>query len=160
MMKKILAAGALVASTALMTPQASAQTFTSAPGSFTLANVGSLTVSKGITLTCSLSGSGQVVSASSARVTNITLGGGLCGSITFSGYPYAVSAASTTSITLNGVTVTAITGNCAGTLTGSYNQATGLITFANATIPATSGIGACRITGQVRVTPTVTYTVP
>lgn len=158
MIKKILAAGALAASAAFLVPQASAQTF-SPTGSFTLANSGTFTVQKGITLSCGLSGSGSV-SGGAASVSSLTLSGGLCGSVTFSGTPYTVTSGSLTSITLNGVVVTGITGNCAGSLTGSYNQSTGVITYANATIPKTSGIGDCKVNGKVQITPTVTFTIP
>lgn len=158
MIKKILAAGALAASAAFLVPQASAQTF-SPNGSFTLTNIGTITVSKGITLSCGLTGGGSV-SGGAATVTSINLTGGLCGSVLFTGTPYTVTSGSLTSITLNGVTVTAITGNCAGTLTGAYNQSTGVITFTNAAIPSTSGGNPCRVTGRVQISPTVTFTIP
>jgi hypothetical protein len=158
MIKKILAAGALAASAAFLVPHASAQTF-SPNGSFTLASIGTITVSKGITLSCGLNGTGSV-SGGAASVSSISLTGTLCSSVTFSGTPYTVTSGSLTSITLNGVVVTAITGNCAGTLTGSYNQATGGITFANATIPSTSGGNPCRVNGRVQISPTVTFTIP
>ncbi|TGX54310.1 hypothetical protein E5A73_09395 [Sphingomonas gei] len=158
MIKKILAAGALAASAAFLVPQASAQTF-SPSGAFTLTNIGTITVSKGITLSCSLSGGGTV-SGGAASVSSITLSGGLCSSVTFTGAPYTVTSGSLTSITLNGVIVTGITGNCAGSLTGAYNQSTGVITYTNATIPKTSGIGDCKVTGKVQVSPKVTFTIP
>jgi hypothetical protein len=158
MIKKILAAGALAASAAFLVPQASAQTF-SPNGSVSLASIGTIAVSKGITLNCGLAGTGAVTSGA-LSVSSITLSGGLCGSVTFSGTPYTVTSGSLTSVTLNGVVVTAITGSCAGTLTGSYNQATGVITYANATIPSTTGGSACRVTGRVQVSPTVTFTIP
>ncbi len=156
MIKKILIAGAMAASAAFLVPQASAQTF-SPTGPFTLANVGTFTVSKGITLNCSLAGSGSVDASGNASVTSLTLSGGLCGSIAFTTTPYVVSGVSPSTVTINGMVVTAITGNCAGNLTGSYNQSTGIITFAGATLPATSGLGACRITGQVKISPTLTF---
>ena len=158
MIKKILAAGALAASAAFLVPQASAQTF-SPNGSFTINNIGTITVSKGITLSCGLTGGGSV-SSGAATVTSINLTGGLCGSVVFSGTPYVVSSPSLTSITLNGVVVTAITGSCAGTLTGAYNQSTGVITFTNAAIPSTSGGNPCRVTGRVQLSPIVTFTIP
>ncbi|ATY31013.1 hypothetical protein [Sphingomonas psychrotolerans] len=158
MIKKILAAGALVASVAFIAPQASAQTF-SPNGAVSLASIGNITVSKGITLSCGLAGTGSV-SSGALSVSSITLSGGLCPSVTFSGTPYTVTSGSLTAVTLNGVVVTAITGNCAGTLTGAYNQATGVITYANATIPSTSGGSPCRVTGRVQVSPTVTFTIP
>jgi hypothetical protein len=158
MIKKILAAGALAASAAFLVPQASAQTF-SPTGPFTLTSIGNITVQKGITLSCGLNGTGSV-SGGAASVSSINLTGGLCGSVNFTGTPYTVTSGSLTSITLNGVVVTAITGNCAGSLTGSYNQATGVITYSGATIPSTSGGNPCRVTGRVQVSPTVTFTIP
>lgn len=158
MIKKILAAGALVASAAFLVPQASAQTF-SPNGPIALASIGTITVSKGITLNCGLNGTGAVTGGA-ASVSTINLTGGLCPSVTFSGTPYTVTSGSLTSITLNGVVVTAITGSCAGTLTGAYNQSTGVITFANASIPSTSGGNPCRVTGRVQISPTVTFTIP
>ncbi|MGK6355698.1 hypothetical protein ACMGDH_10795 [Sphingomonas sp. DT-207] len=159
MIKKILSAGAVLASAAFLVPQASAQTV-SPTGPFTLTNVGTISVTKGITLSCGLTGSGNVSSSGAASVTSINLTGGLCGSIVFSGTPYAVTSTSTSSITINGVVVTAITGNCAGNLTGSFNQATGEITFANATLPSTSGGNPCSITGKVKTTPALSFTIP
>ena len=159
MIKKILSAGALAASAAFLVPQASAQTV-SPTGPFTLTNNGPISVSKGITLSCGLSGSGNVTPTGSATVTSINLTGGLCGSIVFSGGPWAVTATSTSSITINNIVVTAITGNCAGNLTGSFNQMNGEITFANATLPSTSGGSPCRISGKVKTTPALSYTVP
>lgn len=159
MIKKILCAGAVAASAAFLVPQASAQTVSPA-GPFTLSNVGTISVSKGITLSCGLTGSGNVTAGGAATVTSLNLTGGLCGSIVFSGTPYTISSTSTSSITINGVVVTAITGNCAGSLTGSFNQATGEITFANATLPSTSGGSACRITGKVKTTPALSFTIP
>lgn len=156
MFKKILSCGALLASAAFLVPQASAQTF-SPSGPFTLSNVGSITVSKGISLSCGLTGSGSVSGSGAASVTSISLTGFLCSSITFSGGPFAVSGPSPTTITISGVTVTAITGNCAGNLTGSYNQSTGVITFVNATLPATSGGNPCTVNGRVQISPTITY---
>lgn len=156
MIKKILSAGALAASAVFLVPHASAQTFSPA-GSFTITNVGTITVSKGITLNCGLSGSGNVTSGGSASVTSISLTGGLCGSISFTATPYAVTASGTT-VTINNVTVTAITGNCFGNLSGTYNQSTGILTFSNATIPSNPPGGSpCRVTGQVRLSPILTY---
>jgi hypothetical protein len=158
MIKKILAAGALAASAAFVVPQASAQTF-SPNGAVTLTSIGNITVSKGITLSCGLSGTGSV-SGGALSVSSITLSGGLCGSVTFSGTPYPVTSGTLTSVTLNNVVVTAITGSCAGALVGSYNQATGVITYSNATIPSTTGGSACRVSGRVQVSPVVTFTIP
>lgn len=156
MIKKILSAGALAASAVFLVPQASAQTF-SPSGPFTITNVGTITVSKGITLSCSLSGGGNVTTGGAASVTSIILSGGLCGSVSFTATPYAVTASGTT-VTINNVTVTAITGNCFGNLSGTYNQSTGILTFAGATIPSNPvGGSPCKVTGQVKLSPILTY---
>jgi len=66
-----------------------------------------------------------------------------------------------TASTLNGVIITRFLGvNCAGTLTGSYDQSTGGITFLGATIPSNLAAYPCRITGRVQLSPTVTFTNP
>lgn len=160
MIKKILIAGAMAASAAFLVPQASAQTF-SPTGSFTLANTGGqITVQKGITLSCNLSGGGSVDAAGNASVTSLALSGGtlnICGSISFTGTPYVVSGVSPSTVTINGMVVTAITGNCAGNLTGSYNQSTGILTFTGATLPSTSGGSPCTISGKVKISPTLTF---
>ncbi len=158
MIKKILIAGAMTASAAFLVPQASAQTF-SPTGPFTLANTGGqIKVQKGITLSCNLAGSGSVDASGNASVTSLTLSGGtlgLCGSITFTGTPYVVSGVSPSTVTINGMVVTAVTGNCAGNLTGSYSG--GVITFTNATLPSTSGGNACTIDGKVKISPALTF---
>lgn len=155
MIKKILAAGALAASAMVLAPQASAQTF-SPNGSFTLTSIGTVTVNKGITLSCSLTGSGTV-SGGAASVTSITLSGGLCGSVLFTSTPYPVAGPTPTTLTIRNVRVTAITGNCFGDLTGAYNQSTGVITLTNATIPSVGTGNPCRVNGRVQVSPTITY---
>lgn len=155
MIKKILSAGALAASAAFLVPQASAQTF-SPNGAFTITNVGTIVVSKGITLNCGLTGSGNV-SGGAATVSGLTLTGGLCGSVNFTGTPYTISASGTT-VTINNVTVTAITGNCYGNLSGTYDQSTGILTFASATIPSNPPGGTpCKVTGRVQLSPILTY---
>ncbi|RHW19067.1 hypothetical protein D1610_02785 [Sphingomonas gilva] len=139
---------------------ASAQTF-SPEGPHTLN--GTVTVSKGITLTCTMSGTGTV-SGGTATITGLSLSGGmlgLCGSITFSGLPYAVTSASTSSITIVDVRAVGVTGNCRGNLTGSFNQSTGQITFNNATIPSDPAGGApCVVNGTVSTSPAISFTIP
>ena len=118
---------------------------------------GSVTVSKGITLSCSISGAGSSSTAGSGTLTSLSLSGGtfgLCGSISFTGLPYAVSTSGGT-LTITGVVVTAITGNCAGNLSGSYNSTTGVVTFNNATLPTTSGGSDCKINGSATLTPPI-----
>lgn len=139
---------------------ASAQTF-SPEGAHTLS--GAVTVSKGITLNCTMSGTGNV-SSGDATVTGLALSGGslgLCGSISFSGLPYAVTSSSTNSITIVDVRAVGITGNCRGNLTGSFNQSNGQITFTNATIPSDPPGGTpCVIDGTVSTSPALSFTIP
>lgn len=137
---------------------ASAQTF-SPPGTHTLS--GTVTVSKGITLTCTMSGTGNITGAGAATITSLSLSGGLCPAISFAGLPYAVTAANLNSITIVDVRAVGITGNCRGNLTGAFNQTTGQITFTNATIPSDPAGGApCVVNGTVSTTPAVSFTIP
>jgi hypothetical protein len=159
MIKKILTTGALAASTAFLVPHASAQTF-SPGGPFTLTSIGTMVFSKGITLNCSLTGSGGIAGGA-ASVSSITLANGLCAGVLFTGTSYVVSSASLTSITLNGVVISGfLGGTCAGALTGDYNQSTGVITFRAVTLPSISGGNPCRIAGRVQLSPAVTFTIP
>lgn len=129
-------------------------------GSITLSNVGTITVQKGITLSCGLTGTGTL-NGSSASVNSLALTGGLCGSISFTGAPYNIEPTSSTSVTIQNVTVTAITGNCQGNLVGAFDQSTGRITFSNATIPSSPAGGSpCRVTGVVATSPAASYTYP
>jgi hypothetical protein len=155
MIKKILAAGLFAASAVFLVPLASAQTF--APnGPFTLTSIAPITFNNGLTLSCgSLNGTGSV-SGSGASVSSIIAG---CGMV-FTGAPYAVSSSSPTSITLNGVVISSWIGGCAGSLTGDYDQSTGVITFRLATIPSTTYSNPCRIAGRLQLSPVVTFTIP
>jgi hypothetical protein len=140
---------------------ASAQAVKFSPdGARTLSNVGNITVSKGITLVCTgLTGSASVTGGVGS-VSALALSGGLfgqCANITFTGYPYTLTPNSTTSVTIGGVVVQGITGNCAGSITGTYNNATSRITFSGATLPATSGGSTpCTISGTIQVSPAAT----
>lgn len=140
-----------------------AQTF-SPDGTRTLSNVGTITVSKGITLACSgLSGSADVTSGV-GEIRSLSLSGGLfgqCANITFSNFDYPLTATSTSAVTINNVYVTAITGDCQGNITGTFNDAADTLTFTNAVLPRVSGTsGDCRISGTVKISPAVTFTVP
>lgn len=158
MIKKILTIGVIAASAAFLVPQAAAQTF-SPDGPFTMTSIGLMNISKGLTVSCGLNGTGSV-SGGAATIASISPTGGLCYLVTFASTPYTVTSGSPTSITLNGVALTPLDGNCAGSLTGDYNQSTGIITFRAATIPSTTGGNPCRITGRVQLSPTVTFTIP
>jgi hypothetical protein len=137
---------------------ASTQTF-SPPGGHTVS--GPVTVSKGITLNCTLSGTGNVTGGGAATITSLSLTGGLCGLVSFTGLPYAVTSTSLTSITIVDVRAVGITGNCRGNLTGAFNQTTGQITFTNATIPSDPPGGSpCVINGTVATAPPISFTIP
>ena len=156
-MKKLIAAFA--STTLILAGAASAETW-SPTGPVSLSNIGPVTVSKGITLTCGVSGSGTL-NGSNATVNSLALTGGLCGNVRFTSLPYNLEGTSPTSVTLQNVVVTAITGNCAGDLTGSFNQSTGVITFSGATIPSNPAGGApCVINGQVATNPAASFTIP
>jgi hypothetical protein len=156
LIKRILTAFALAASAGFV-PQTSAQTF-SPDGPFTLTSIGTMFISKGTAVSCGFNGTGSV-SGSMASVDSM-MPTGVCG-LVFMGMPYVVSSTSPTSITLNGVVISGIIGGtCAGTLTGDYNQSTGIITFRQATIPSISGGNPCRISGRIQFSPVVTFTIP
>lgn len=148
MIGRILTASA-AAALAILPVAASAQTV-SPNGPFTLSGTG-ITVSKGITLSCGLTGSGNVTSGV-ASISSIAFTGSVCSSISVSGGPFSVTVnASAGTITINNLNITAITGSCRGSLTGTI--AAGVITFNNATIPSTTGGSACRISGRVNTSP-------
>lgn len=138
-----------------MASAASAQTF-SPDGARTI--TGSVEVSKGLTLNCSASGTASVTGGA-ARVDSLALSTGfLCSGVTFSGFPYAISASGPSSVTINNVVVTAITGSCAGSISGSYDQSTGEVTFDNAQLPTTTGGSNCAISGSLVIDPAATIT--
>lgn len=146
--------------TVAMATGASAQTF-SPPGSVTLTSDGPLAVSKGLTLSCTLAGTGTITSGGAHTVGSLALSGTLCNAVSFTGFPYSVTSNSLTSVTINNVSVIGITGNCQGNLTGSFNQATGVISFNNAQIPSSPAGGApCVIDGDVLTSPAVSFTIP
>lgn len=150
----------MVASVALA-GGASAQTF-SPNGPVTLTSDSALSVSKGLTLSCDLTGSGTI-SGGSHSITALDLSGdgGLCDLVAFSAFPYAVTSTSTSSVTINDVTVVGITGNCFGDLTGAFNQSNGKITFTGATLPSSPAGGSpCVISGTVSTSPAVSFTIP
>ncbi|TQV78888.1 hypothetical protein FKG94_12780 [Exilibacterium tricleocarpae] len=173
MMKRLLALSVLsaVVATAGFASSASAWTF-SPNGSVTLSSpidpgTGSLIplqLFKGIPVSCTIFGIGDITFGL-ASVTSLSLmpGSFFCFAISFTGLPYDLEPAggvSPTSVTLKDVTVTAITGNCRGDLTGDFDQATGVITFNGATIPSDPPGGSdCIVTGPVATSPAISYTI-
>lgn len=122
-----------------------------------------LQVKKGITLNCTMAGSAvvDINNPSDAAVGSLGLSGGfLCGLISFAGLPYNLEGNADGTATLENVTVTAITGNCAGDLTGDFDQTNGYLTFTDSTIPSTSGGSDCVVNGTVDTNPQASYTNP
>ncbi|MDP5211320.1 hypothetical protein [Microbulbifer sp. 2205BS26-8] len=120
-----------------------------------------ISVSKGITLACDMSGMANIDAAGSAEISALSLSGsaGLCGSIGFFNFPYAMEGGANDVVTIKNVDVQGITGNCLGDLVGTLDQATGEITFTMAQIPANPSGGApCEVNGTVATTPAVSYT--
>jgi len=150
-MKKILAALVL----AIASTGAAADTW-SPQGTIGLANVGNILVKKGLTLNCGLSGSSTVDAAGNASLGSLSLSGVLCSLVNFTSLPYDLVGNAGNTVTLQGVSVTAITGSCSGDITGSFNQATGEITFDQAELPATSG-SPCVISGTISTNPQASY---
>ncbi|MFA0809900.1 hypothetical protein [Microbulbifer epialgicus] len=160
-MKKILSAASICLATIGMSSMATAETW-SPPGAIALASVGNLEVKKGLTLFCDLSGSVNSTGAD-ASVGSLALSGGalnMCSRVAFEGLPYALVGNANNTVTIKNVTVSAVTGDCTGDLTGSFDQSTGRITFNNAQIPSSGSGGACVIDGVVSTNPQSSYTVP
>ncbi|WP_444946404.1 hypothetical protein ACJJIP_05960 [Microbulbifer sp. VTAC004] len=160
-MKKILTAASICLVSIGVTSLANAETW-SPPGAIALANVGTLTVKKGISLNCTLSGSVNSTGAD-ASVGSLALSGGflnMCNSVSFNNLPYDLIGNANNTVTLKNVAVAAVTGNCAGDLTGSFDQSTGRITFNNAQIPSVGSGSACVINGVVSTNPQSSFTVP
>lgn len=155
------------ASLSLFPAVAMAGTFT--PPSSTATSVGTVTVQKGISLSCRLtatiSSDGTISSSgppSGTKITALSLSPGniLCGTISFVGLPYDVSATSATGIIIHDVRVNGITGNCRGDLAASVSG--GVITFsASNTIPSDPPGGSpCSIAGTANTSPSVSFTYP
>lgn len=159
-MKSLEALCAAIIATSSLANSASAQTF-SPPGTISLSSVGPMSVSKGLRLSCNLTGSGQITGGS-ATITSLALtSGGLCSSVMFVGLPYVVTAVTTNSVTINNMQVIGLTGNCAGNLTGAFNQSTGRATFNNAVLPSNPPGGTpCIVSGVVATSPAVSFTIP
>lgn len=158
-MKKLLTAVTLtIAATTGFAGLANAETW-SPSGAVALSNVdGKMKVFKGINLNCGLTGS-ATLNGADASVGSLGLTGFLCSTIDFTGVPYNLEGNADGTVTLEGVVVEVITGNCAGDLTGTFDQATGVLSFDKAEIPSNpAGSGPCIITGKVGTTPQASYT--
>ena len=108
---------------------------------------GSVTVTKGLTLFCTLS---ATVSGGGTSVSGLALSGPLCTSVTFNNQPYAATSTGTTSgtFTIVNVDVNTITaGGCYGNAVGSYSGNT--ISLAASIPPKSAGTGNCGINGTI-----------
>ncbi|WP_444893259.1 hypothetical protein ACJJIW_21345 [Microbulbifer sp. JMSA004] len=160
-MKNILTAASFCMASFGIIGLANAETW-SPSGAIGLANVGTFTVQKGISLNCSLSGSVSSTGAS-AEVGSMALSGGflnMCNRVVFNNLPYDLVGNANNTVTIQNVSVKAVTGECAGNLTGSFNQSNGRITFSNAQIPSVGSGSACVINGVISTNPQSSYTVP
>lgn len=125
-------------------------------------SIGEVLVAQGLQLNCGLSASTLVTeNGDAAFITSLQLSGFLCSAIGFDGLPYELKATSATSIMLLNVSVAGLTGDCFGDLAGEFDQATGTISFIDATLPSMPpGDAPCRIVGTLSTTPQGSYTFP
>ncbi|MCH9692081.1 MAG: hypothetical protein K0U59_08495 [Gammaproteobacteria bacterium] len=160
-MKKLIAS-TLAAAAIGFTGIASAETW-SPTGTVSLENFGGLiNVRQTVSLDCSLSGS-AALNGDSAQVSNLTLTGNLflCGLVRFNEQPYNLEATGPGTVALQNVRVDALSASCFGDLEGTFDQATGIITFMNASIPSDPvGGPSCFINGRVSTTAAASYTFP
>jgi len=167
-MKRILTFCASAA--ALFGAQAAYATTYTPAGTFHA--TGTLTVQKGLTLTCAADftivvpnaapdAHGSASHGHSATVTAATLTGGLCGAVTLNNFPWAMSLVGS-NLVFTGVAATTITpGNCLpGTVQGAWNNTTRTVTFVNQTLTGGSGSANCVINGSLTVNPTISITNP
>ncbi|MEX2964797.1 hypothetical protein [Microbulbifer sp. TYP-18] len=155
-MKKLFTAVSLAIVTGF-TGAANAETWST---DVALEDVAPLTVTKGITLLCNMTGS-ATLAGSNASITSLGLSdaSGTCQMIGFFNFPYNMEGGASDVVTIEGVDVQGITGNCLGDLVGTLNQTTGVISFVNANIPSNPAGGSpCIINGDVKTTPPASYT--
>ena len=162
MMKRVLTALSMAVIATGFASTASADTWAPnspiTPTGVLLTNVGNIAVSKGLNFNCGLSGSAAIApTGNTAQIHSLAFTAGffLCPQIAFTGLPYSMTCNANNTVTINNVNVAAITGNCAGNLTGTLNQATGQISFTGATLPTTTGGSDCSITGVIATSPAV-----
>lgn len=133
---------------------ATAQTYSPAPSTWTWK--GSLVVQKGMgpVLTCAVTVTANVTSATSATATASIAPGDLgCITVSFTGAPYAITwnAGPPETVTLKNVYVnTSITpGNCKGDITATFNDTTNDALVVNTSIPQDTTGGACTMRGTL-----------
>lgn len=150
-MKKLLG---IAAALALLAPHAaSAQTFTTTPGTYTFSGSGVL-VQKGsgpllsCTLSVDITNSGSAITADN---TSLTGSGGFCNTVVFVGQPYNVTVSgSTVSFSAVYADTTITPGDCAGTLTATFTAGPPETLTVNTTLPEVDpGTGDCTINGAI-----------
>jgi len=161
-----------VSAAALFGAQAAYATTYTPAGTFHA--TGTLTVQKGLTLTCAADFTVVVPNAApdshgsashghSATVTAATLTGslGLCSAVTLNNFPWAVNLVGS-NLTFSNVAATTITpGNCLpGTVQGAWNNTARTVSFVNQTLTGGSGSANCVINGTLTVNPTISITNP
>ncbi len=80
----------------------------------------------------------------------------------FENRPYDVVANSATSVTIKNLTWIGPANACSGDLTGTFDSATNMISFNAVEVPAYMHPGAppCKISGWLKATPAVSFTIP
>ncbi|MDP5209539.1 hypothetical protein [Microbulbifer sp. 2205BS26-8] len=133
-------------------------------GAVAMASIDGLEVSKGtLGLTCNLMGAVDL-DGENASVGALEVSGGpfnLCGvSAQFENLPYNMEGNADGTVTIQNIYVDGATGDCAGDLTGTFDQSTGILTFDNAALPGVPSGASCVLSGQVSTNPQASYTNP
>lgn len=161
-----------------MATAAMAGTFTPTGGSTVSTGTSTVQVRKLLTLNCKLvapivttptaGGSSTVTEITTNKTTtevfissiSLAAGDGSCDDVAFVSTNMPVTYVDANTILIHDVDVIGITGNCFGTLQADVNGSGGIV-FAHAnSIPATSGLGNCSVSGTIPTSPAVSYTTP
>ena len=168
-MKRLLTALSMAIIAASFASTASADTWTPNdpvdPTAIALESIGIIAVgqSQGISLGCNLAGTATIASTGdTAEINSLDLHGSfLCALVDFTDVPYPLSCDAQGNVTITDVVIQGFIGDCAGNLTGTIDNTTGVISFRNAILPcATDCPGDCEITGDIKTNPAVTCTNP
>lgn len=146
-------AATLLLATAGFASTASAQVFSGGSGAVNLTGV--LNLSQTTIVDCNSSFSGNIATGgASGTVTGGSFGPGpdfVCGIFVFpSGFNWTLTPSTSGGVdyvTISGIGATSIAGNCSGSITGVWDDATHSVTFANAMIPGSPS--ACYVTGTL-----------
>lgn len=169
-LNKICTAVFLSILASLFVGQAYAETW-SPTGNGNLDDIDGLEVKKGIIqLTCKLTGE-VTLDGSNATVDNLVVYGGflnICNNRVIlknidpsMGTSFNMEGMASNTVTIESVYAEApIGGDCSGDLTGTFDQATGILTFINATLPGVSGAADCEFSGELATFPEASYTIP